>query len=168
MIRGITAGLIALFVAMAVVFVARADRRGPDDAPGLPVPAMAGSWSGEARIVVNWTTEKTLRVTLNVAPDGRVTGTIGDAVLRDGSLESNRTAIGRALHLATDWIVRGTLDGDVIKAEGIRRATVKIPLDWVDGHFEGGVNTSGSHLGGKDTMWLAAQDLRLDRVKVRQ
>ena len=30
MIRGITAGLIALFVAMTVVFVARADRRAPD------------------------------------------------------------------------------------------------------------------------------------------
>ena len=168
MIRGITAGLIALFVAMAVVFVARADRRAPDGAPGLPLPAMAGSWSGEARIVVNWTTEKTLRVKLNIAPDGRVTGTIGDAVLRDGSLESNRTAIGRALHIKTDWIVRGALDGDVVKTEGIRREGVMVPLNWVDDHFEGGVNTSGSHFGGKDTMSLAARDLRLDRVKAGQ
>jgi hypothetical protein len=168
MTRGIAAGIIALLVSMTVVFVARADRPAPGDASGLPIPAMAGAWSGEARIVVNWTTEKTLRVTLNIAPDGRVTGTIGDAVLRNGSFERNRTAIGRALHFATDWIVRGDLDGDVIKAEGIRREGVMIPLNWIDDHFEGGVNTSGSHFGGKDTMWLAAQGLRLDRVKVGQ
>ena len=155
MIRGIVAGIIALFVAMAVVFVARADRA-PGDVPGLPDPAMAGSWSGEAHIVVNWTTDKTLRVRLNIAPDGRVTGTVGDAVLHGGAFESNRTAIGRALHFATDWIVRGPLDGDVIKAEGIRREDVKIPLDWIDGHFEGGVNTSGSPASGVSTGAIAA------------
>jgi len=39
--------------------------------------------------------------------------------------------------MKTDWIVRGDLDGDV--------------------------NTSGSHFGGKQSMWLAARHLRLDR-----
>jgi hypothetical protein len=165
MVRAITAAIVAFIVAMAVVLVARADRL-PQDAAALP--AMAGAWSGDAHIVVNWTTEKTLRVRLNIAPDGRVTGTIGDATLRDGRFESNRTAIGRALHVKTDWIVRGALEGAIIKAEGIRRDGVMVPLNAVDGGFEGGVNTSGSHFGGKDTMWLAAQALRLDRVKVSQ
>ena len=168
MFRGIVAGVIAFVGAMAIVFVARADRGTPAAASPLSPAAMAGFWSGEARIVVSWATEKTLRVTLSIAPDGRVTGTIGAAVLRNGSFESNRTAIGRALRIKTDWIVRGTLDGDVIKAEGIRRESVMIPLNWVDDHFEGGVNTSGSHFGGKETMWLAARDLRLDRVKAGQ
>ncbi len=168
MIRGITAGVVAFIVVTALVVVARADRWMPAGSDGATMAAMAGSWAGEAHIVVSWSTEKTLRVRLTIAPDGRLTGTVGDATLRDGRLEPNRSAIGRALHVKTDWIVRGALDGDVVKAEGIRRDTVVIPLNWIDGHFEGGVNTSGSHFGGKDSMWLAAQDLRLDRVKVRQ
>ena len=43
-----------------------------------------------------------------------------------------------------------------------------IPLNWIDDHFEGGVNTSGGHFGGKDSMWLAARSLRLESVKVHQ
>jgi hypothetical protein len=163
MVRGFASGLIALVVAMACVLVVSADRAA--DPTPVTMTEMAGTWAGDAQIVVSWTTEKSLRVRLAIGPDARVTGTVGDAVLRDGRFEANRTAIGRALHIKTDWIVRGALDGDVIKAEGIRREGVMIPLNWIDDHFEGGVNTSGSHFGGKGSMWLAAQQLRLERVK---
>jgi hypothetical protein len=169
MIRGITAGVIAFIVATTVVFFG-GDRWSPAEAQGAGVTAtsMAGSWSGDARIAVNWTTQRTLRVKLTIAPDGRASGTIGDAVLRNGRLERNRTAIGRALHVKTDWIVRGDLDGDVIKAESIRRDGISLPLNWIEDHFEGSVNTSGSHFGGRDSMWLAALDLRLDRITPRR
>lgn len=133
----------------------------------LVAPAMTGAWSGTARIAVNWTIQRTLDVRLTIAPDGQVTGTVGDATLRQGRFQANRGAIGRALSLKTDWIVVGDLEGDVIKAEGIRRAGVMIPLNFVSDHFEGGVNTSGSHFGGKDSMWLAAARLRLERPKPR-
>jgi hypothetical protein len=169
MVRAITAGAIALVVAICIAALG-AGRLVWDtpEAAGLIEPAMAGSWAGDGQIVVNWTTERTLRVRLAIAADGRVTGTVGDATVKNGRLEANRTAIGRALHLKTDWIVRGALDGDVIKAEGIRRDGVMIPLNWIADHFEGGVNTSGSHFGGKASMWLAAKDLRLDRVGARR
>lgn len=165
MVRGITAGVLALVVAMTLVF-SGADPWLPAEAHGATPTAsgFAGTWAGDADIAVNWTTARTLRVRLALDPAGRATGTIGDAILRDGRVERNRTAIGRALHIKTDWIVRGTLDGDVIKAEGIRRAAVTLPLDWVDDHFEGAVHTSGSHFGGKDSMWVAAFRLRLERA----
>ncbi|HTM26048.1 MAG TPA: hypothetical protein VL225_12705 [Vicinamibacterales bacterium] len=131
---------------------------------GEPLPAaMAGNWAGDADIFVNWTAQRALPVKLSIAADGTVSGTIGDALLRNGRLQRNRTALGRALHVKTDWIVIADLDGDVIKAESIRRESVKVPLNWVDDHFEGGVNTSGSEFGGKTSMWLAAGRLRLDR-----
>ncbi|MEO6236931.1 MAG: hypothetical protein ABIQ52_08010 [Vicinamibacterales bacterium] len=164
MTRAITAAIAAFVVAMSLVFVG--SDRGPTDGTrvaGVTMSTMAGSWAGEAEIAVNWTTQPTLRVRLSLASDGRATGTIGDAVLRNGRLERNRTAIGRALHVKTDWIVRGDLDGDVIRAEGIRRDSVALPLNWVDEHFEGSVNTSGTHFGGRDSMWLAALRLRLNR-----
>ena len=132
-----------------------------------PFPAaMTGNWAGDADIFVNWTAQRTLPVKLSIAADGAVSGTIGDAVLRNGRLQRNRTALGRALHVKTDWIVVGDFDGDIIRAESIRRESVKVPLNWVDDHFEGGVNTSGSHFGGKKSMWLAAGRLRLDRRPV--
>jgi hypothetical protein len=135
--------------------------------PASIQPAMTGTWSGEARIVVNWTQQKKLPVRVTIAPDGAVTGTIGDATLRDGRLQRNRTAIGRTLHVKTDWIIAGRLEGAIIKPEAIRRDSVKLPLNWIDGHYEGTVNTSGSQFGGKKSMWLAAQDLRLDRQALR-
>jgi hypothetical protein len=162
MIRGITAGVLALAVATALMF-AGADRWLPAEAHG-PGADMAGSWTGEAEIAVNWTTQRTLRVQLSIGSDRRVSGTIGDAVLRNGRLERNRTAIGRALHVRTDWIIRGELEGDVVKTERIRRDAVTLPLNWVNDHFEGSVHTSGSHFGGRDAMWLAALRLRLTRA----
>ena len=168
MIRAITAGAIAFGVASLLVW-GGADRWLPKtQAATLRSAQMNGAWSGEARIAVNWTTQRTLPVNLTIEQDDRVSGTIGDAVLRNGRLERNRTAIGRALNLKTDWIVRGELEGAVIKAEGVRRDAVTLPLNWVEEHFEGSVHTSGSHFGGKHAMWLAANDLRLARVKVRQ
>jgi hypothetical protein len=166
MTRALTAGIVAFIMATSIAFL-DADRwhSGATQTTAITTAAMAGSWGGEAQIAVNWTTQRTLRVHLSFDPDGRATGTIGDAVLRNGRVEPNRTALGRALHVKTDWIVRGDLDGDVIKAEGIHRPGVTLPLNFVDDHFEGSVNTSGSHVGGRDSMWLAAVRLRLDRLR---
>jgi hypothetical protein len=131
---------------------------------GIVPHEMTGTWTGSARIAVNWTVQRTLGVRLTITPDGLVSGVVGDAMLRHVRLERNRGSLARALNWKTDWIVIGDLDGDVIKVEGIHRASVKIPLNWVDDHFEGGVNTSGWHVGGKEHMWLAAVGLRLERV----
>lgn len=168
MIRAITAGVVAFGVASLLVWGGAGRWLPETQAAALRSPQMAGAWSGEARIAVNWTTQRTLPVNLTIDQDSRVSGTIGDAVLRNGRLDRNRTAIGRALNLKTDWIVRGDLEGTVIKAEGVRRDAVTLPLNWIEDHFEGAVHTSGSHFGGKETMWIAAFDLRLARVKVRQ
>jgi hypothetical protein len=155
-----------LFVALAVNVGLHMDvlQALANETQGWP-PAMTGVWTGDAQIFVNWTSQRVLAVRLAIASDGTVTGTIGDATLQNGRFESNRNTLERAIHIKTDWIVKGDLDGDVIKAEGIRRASVMVPLDWVDDHFEGGVNTSGSHVGGKESMWLAAGRLRLTRAR---
>jgi hypothetical protein len=156
MARMMAAAVVAAFVAAFVWFVSAAS--------GQAFPTeMVGAWRGDAQIFVNWTAQRTLPVRITIGADGSVTGTIGDATLRSGRFEANRNSIERALNIKTDWIVVGALEGDVIKAEGIHRDSVKVPLDWIDGHFEGGVNTSGSHFGGKQSMWLAAGHLRLER-----
>lgn len=153
--------LAAIVAAVAVIAMHGGVRASQDTTLG---PAMIGTWTGNARIVVNWTTQKVLPVRVTIAPDGQVTGTVGDATLRDARLQRNRGVLGRALHVKTDWIISGKLDGPIIGPESIRRESVKLPLNWLDDHFEGGVNTSGSEAGGAKSMWLAAHDLRLDRA----
>jgi hypothetical protein len=165
MFRVIIASAIACGVALCLVAFRIVEV--PAAADSQQTAAIAGSWSGEAQIFVNWTAQRTLAVRVSIAPDGRVSGTVGDAVLRNGNLHRNRGALGRALHVKTDWAVTGDLEGDMIKAEAIRRTSVTIPLDWSGDHFEGGVNTSGTHFGGKASMWLAAGRLRLERVPDR-
>lgn len=129
----------------------------------VPDPKMAGRWSGTAEIVVNWTVQRTLRVELLIAPDGVVTGRIGDAALSAGRFERNRGAVGRFLGIKTDFIVTGQLSGQVIAAEGVQRPAVKLPLNWVDETFAGGLHTSGSKFGGKSDMILSATHLKLAR-----
>ena len=148
---GLAFGALALFASSSVI-------------AALDDPAMAGRWSGTADIVVNWTTQRTLRVELVIATDGSVTGTVGDAKISAAQLTRNRGALGRALHVKTDYIVTGDLRGDIIAAEGIRReGTATFPLNWVDGHFEGGLHTSGSSFGGKEKMVLTATRLKLHK-----
>jgi hypothetical protein len=130
----------------------------------VATPVMVGRWKGEAQIAVDWTKARTLLVDIRIASDDRVTGTIGDASLVDGRLMRNRGPIARALGLSRDYIIAGALEGPVIAVENIERDAVKMPLNWIDGRFEGGFNTSGTKLGGAESMVLAAEKLVLHRV----
>lgn len=128
---------------------------------GIP-PETTGRWEGDCRIVVNWTKQRTLHVTLAVAPDGTVNGTVGDAILRNGRLKTNRGPIGRALSLKTDYIITGDLDGPVIKSEDIVRSGVTLPFNLTEGRLDGAVHTTGWKFGGKEKMMLTAW-MKLDR-----
>ena len=130
----------------------------------VATPSMIGRWKGDAQIAVNWTKARTLPVEIVIAADDRVTGTVGNAALVDGRFSRNRGWITRRLDWKTDYIIDAKLQGPVIAAEGIERESVRIPLNWTSGHFEGGVNTSGSKIGDAQSMILAAGKLVLHRV----
>ena len=133
------------------------------NAPSAVLESMTGHWEGNARIVVNWCEQPSLHVAVDIHLDGSVTGTVGDARLVNARLERNRGWIGRKLNLATDYIIRGELDGPVVAAENFVREGVHIPLNFVGGDFSGAVHTTGSKFGGKDRMILTAMSLELKR-----
>lgn len=156
-------GLIATLAALMIANSSRADEN-------ILTPAMTGHWEGNARIVVIWCKQKYLPVKVDIHPDGSVTGTVGDATLIDGRFESNRGWLFRKLNWATDYIIMGDLKGPLVAAEGITRAKVKIPLNFTNGTFEGGVNSSGSGFEGfygkeGEGTWLAARGLKLIRTQ---
>lgn len=125
---------------------------------------LVGRWQGQAEIIVSWCRQKQLRVSLEVRPDGRVTGQVGEAALSGARLSRNRGWLGRQLGLATDWRVSGELVGPVVAAEGIVRESVSIPLDFQDGVWVGGVHTSGSKPGRAADGRLSAAGLILRRA----
>jgi hypothetical protein len=124
----------------------------------------AGHWEGNARIIMTWCHQTNLLVKLDIGPDGGVTGTVGDATLRQGRFLKNRGWLGRKLNIETDYIIKGHLDGPIVAAEAITRARVFMPLNFDDGLIKGGVATSGTWFGGKNGMVLTARSLKLTRL----
>ena len=128
-------------------------------------PAMNGSWSGDAKIIVTWCKQEKLPLQLTIRNDGTVSGRIGDAVLKDGKLARNRGWIGRKLNIKTDYIITGRMVGEVVAAEKIARNSVSMPINFQNGQITGGLHTNGSKAGGKSAMKLSASDLKLERPK---
>jgi hypothetical protein len=127
-------------------------------------PEIVGQWKGHARIIVIWSRQTNLCVTLNIRDDATVTGKVGDALLTNGRLKKNRGWMGKNLKVKTDYIVVGDLKGAIVAAEGTTRPRVKIPLNLNGQTLRGGLHTSGSKFGGKDQMIFSAAGLTLNRT----
>ena len=154
--RRLTAGFVAL-IAGGISILGITDAT----AGSAIKPPMVGTWNGESRIIVDWCKQEKLPISLKIAADGSVTGKIGDATLTDGKLRRNRGTIGRWLKLKTDFILTGNLKGAIVKAEGITRSGVSLPLNFDGKNFTGGLHTTGKKIGDKQSMKLSATGLAL-------
>jgi len=134
-------------------------QRGANDAPASKDAAtpLVGRWTGDADVIVQWVRQKRLPVTLEVAADASVAGTVGDAKLVDGKFVSRWPNAGYRVH--------GRLQGNLIDAENVQRDDVDILFDRTDeGTLSGGVHSSGWEVGGKDRMKLSASNMVLRRA----
>lgn len=123
---------------------------------------LIGEWAGNAAIVVNWTKQKSLPLHLKIEAGGKVTGIVGDAKLLEGKFVSN--ALG-----STRFRVHGQLEGNLIDDEQVRRDAVDILFNVADdGSLVGGLHSSGSKFGGKQSMKLSASKMVLRREAADQ
>lgn len=129
----------------------------------VPERDMIGTWAGYAQIVVKWTDQPSIHVLLVILAGGAVSGEVGNARIAHGRITANRGPVGRFLHIKTDYIVSGELEGPVIAAEHVLRDGVKLPLNWDGTAFTGSVHTTGSMFGGADRMVFTAMHLQLTR-----
>ena len=134
--------------------------------PAQVDPVFAGRWQGSAEIVVDWTAQRMLEVDIVIDTAGGVTGVVGDARIIDGHILPNRGSLARWFGWRSDYIITGTLEGPIIRAESVVRSGVRIPVNVVAGRLEGGVHTTGSKSGGKESMMLSARGLVLRRSAV--
>jgi hypothetical protein len=128
--------------------------------------SLASTWTGSATIVVQFVRQKQLPVRLVIAADGSVTGTVGDATLANATLRPGRGGVERSLGWGRDYRIHGDLQGDLVATESVRRDGVDILFDAApDGTLVGGIHSTGSKTGGKETMIVSAGNMTLRRSR---
>ncbi len=125
---------------------------------------LVGNWEGSARVIVQWCEQSQLLVSLEITPDGKATGKVGDAVLVGGRLRKKNTWFGGKSEKGTTHILKASLKGEIVGADGISRDKIFIHLRYESDGLSGSLATSGAKVGGKETMALTATPLRLARV----
>jgi hypothetical protein len=127
----------------------------PPAAPGY-VGTLAGTWVEKANPVVSWVEPTPIIVELAIAPDGHISGTVGDARIASGSIKPGRNKLTTALDWGSEYVAVCKLDGNVIERENIHRDSVNLIFDREGDALDGGFHTSGSKFGGAKSMKLSA------------
>ncbi|WP_432799842.1 hypothetical protein [Poriferisphaera sp. WC338] len=118
---------------------------------------IAGKWTGGAEIRSSWTQQKFLPIALDINRAGKVSGSVGDAVLQNGQF----TQIRSPLIGSSEYSIIGNLSGQVLRLDHITRGNITLRFRKIDGELHGIAFTSGSQFGGKDTRRIEAGDLKL-------
>jgi len=99
----------------------------------LPPARLAGRWEGQAKVLNSWGPPGELMVVVTVNGDGSVAGTVGAATLLNARIGPNRSWLGKALGLRSDYIVRGTLREAITPLLGLACPVVTFSAD-LEGH----------------------------------
>ncbi len=72
-------------------------------------PLMAGAGQPPSELMGTWYGNDAIPMVFTIAPDGSVSGAVGERPLTDGRLVPNRSWFGRLMHWRTDYLIRGAL-----------------------------------------------------------
>lgn len=108
--------------------------------------ALIGQWESKQKVTVR-TKVKGDYVFIN-APDslllqfaidehGNVTGHLGNAVLEDCKVLKNRGDLGKTLHLATDYVIKGELKGAIFPDDPYATKQISAPFDVINNKMNG-------------------------------
>ena len=147
----ITTFLALVFILILSCSLVSGENKKPDGE--LPPSGMTGNWQGKGKIIVSWCEQDSLSFYLTITSDGKVSGKIGDAVIKNGQLKKN-SLILRWLG-NSEYIIEADLEGSIVKTENITRESIKLIVDFEDNCIVGDFRTSGGKFGGKDKMQMA-------------
>ena len=137
-------------------------------APVSPPSSMVGHWEGKADIAVNWCNAKELPISLTINENGSVVGNVGDAALKEGFIYPNPGRPLKGFTLQTKYVIEADLDGPLVKAEGIQRPDICIPVEVnKDGQLAGAFLTSGKDVGTKSELIFSGGLRPLTRAAAR-
>lgn len=111
--------------------------------------ALIGTWSGKKFVTVRYSTgfmkfrfvksKDSIPVEIRIDRDAGVSGSIGNAKLTDCSVIKNRGSVGRKLNLASDFAIRGKLEGFIFDGDTIANKEIAIPFELSAGKLSGSV-----------------------------
>ncbi len=113
----------------------------------FPPHELVGTWQGTTEIFGPFKVgtypspvpEDHQNVIVEITATGVVTGRIGNAVFLQCSVKPNRGSIGRRLQIATDYIVRGVMEGKVTPKDAGGRREFTIPFNLIEGKLAGSI-----------------------------
>ena len=121
---------------------------------GQPFYEWSGNWIGHSHITVDWCEQDTLSFDLQITTDGDLTGNIGDAVIKSGSIEAVEGQ-------PNSYVIYAKLRGSLIECEAIKRTVIYINLSKKGDVATGDFYTEGRSLGKKESGVLTGNDLML-------
>lgn len=115
----------ALALGAGILLVTSAGRAGQD----APPADLVGTWSGKMRVWGGYCARDSVDVTLSVRADGRVTGTVGGATLRNGMFHDNRGWIARKLNMKSEYRITCDLDGLLCESSDRAVHNLNVPFN---------------------------------------
>jgi hypothetical protein len=96
---------------------------------GTVPPALVGTWVGSASNTHITPSNAPMPLSLTVSTDGSVTGTLGTAVVKNGSIRKNRGKLGRYFNMKSDYLIYADLEGSLVTDKDIRYEGVFININ---------------------------------------
>lgn len=127
----------------------------------VSIEGFIGTWKGAGRVIVAWCEQKQISFDLKVHPDGSISGKIGDAHIKQGTMRHNN--ILYRLIGNRKYIIDAQLSGHIIEKEDITRDSIRIFLDHEQPYLVGGFHTSGTKTGGKESMILSGRGVKIEK-----
>ncbi|MFQ6609979.1 MAG: hypothetical protein ACE5D7_04170 [Fidelibacterota bacterium] len=129
-----------------------------------PPEDVIGRWDGQGQVIVSWCEKDSLNFSISIHSDGSVTGTIGDAQLKNGKIRRNSLILSMLKN--PEYLVEGNLSGPLVSDEGTYRNSAHyLLLDVISrNRLTGGFHSSGAHIGGKNPMVFTVFGIARTRV----
>ena len=132
---------------------------------GTIPPGLVGEWTGYARNTHITPTNAPMPIVLKVSADGTVSGTLGTAVVTNGTIRKNRGKLGRLLNLKSDFLIYADLEGSLVAEKDIRYKGIFINMNVEnDDVVAAGFTTTHSRYGTP----IAKQGLVRGRVSIKK
>ncbi len=127
----------------------------------LSSESLPDKWEGKGKIIVSWCKQKEITFELNISKEGKVWGKVGDAEFVNGLVKNNSFLL--KLLGNPDYIIDGELKGYLVGNEKIKRKSGKFIVNISNTEINGGFRTSGTKVGGKESMVFTVVDVLLHK-----
>lgn len=107
---------------------------------------LVGNWQAKQKVTVRQkqngkfvfiAAPDSIPVKFSIDKDGKVSGQIGNATFENCKVVKNRGDLGRKLNLATDYVIKGELNGAIFEGDPNLKKEISAPFDVNENKMKG-------------------------------